>query len=527
MKYAALLFLGSLLLPRPYGQISHGRLSVQELCREAREQLCKGKYGKAQETAKCALKLDGRSAVAQCLLGQSEFALGNLPNAEEHLQKALKIDPTLQAAHRALGATFLRQRRFKSAEGQFKAVLESHHDDLASLYGLGLSLLSQDKPSQALKPLAKAQHLNPSNTDVMTGILEAHVKLGQASEATAVLEELNRQFENDYPLQMQLAELLVHDGAYNLAVAQFKRLLKSKPNSYELNYNLALAYHRAGKEDQAAEQLRNMLAEKDDAELQNLLGDVEEKRGNYPKALIAYQQAAKLQPGNEEFQLDYATEIALHWNPVEALKVFSANAKNFPNSASMWMAMGGCYYLVGKYDEAVKAMLQASRLAPGNPSVYALLGLVYDAAGPLQETIEEKFRDYIKTHPDDATARYFYGKFLLAQSRGRAGTNLDEAGEELGKAIALNPALAQARIDLATLLRMRGDFLAARTQLEAAVKLDPASSEAYYQLMQVYRKLGQPQKAVVALQKFRQFKNQPDANARRNQVMRLLGGTRQ
>lgn len=526
MRCAVLLVLTVLLAPRTYAQTYQTRLSLQELCREAREELDKGEYPQARETAKRAITLDIRSGEAQCVLGQSEFALGNLPGAEKHLGEALEIDPGLLVAHRVLGATFLRQRRFKPAEVEFKTVLTSHPDDSNCLYGLGLSLLSQGKPSQALDPLIKAHGLNPSDADVMAGILEAHMKLGQANEATAILEELNQKFRNDYTEQMQLAELLVHEGAYQLATVQFKHLLKAKPDSYELNYDLALAYHRAGKEDQAAAQLRTMLAQKNDAELQNLLGGVEEKRGRYPEALIAYRQAAKLEPGNEEFQLDYATELAQHWNPAEALKAFAAGVKTFPNSGRMWMAMGGCYYLVGKYDEAAKALLQASRLVPESPGVYALLGLAYDAAGPLQKTIEEKFRVYIGTHPDDATARYFFGKILLAQSQGNARGTLDEAQKELGKAIELNPALVQARIELATLLRRQGDFRAAQTELEAAVKIDPASSEADYQLMYVYRKLGQPQKATAALQKFSRFKNQPDQNASRKEVMRLLGGTR-
>jgi tetratricopeptide (TPR) repeat protein len=524
MIYAVLFLAISVLMPNSYFQASSKASPIQELCGQARKLLNEQKYSEAREIASKAFKIDARSAEALSILGQSEFALGNLITAEQHLTEALKMDPALTEARRALGATFIRQQKFESADGEFEVVLRSHPDDMPSLYGLGFSLLAQNKPSQALKPLVRAYHLNPSDPGILTGLLQVYLRLGQQSQAAPILADLNRQIKNDYSQQMQLAEVLTREGAYDLANNQFQQLLKARPDSYELNYDLALAYHRAGKEDQAEAQIHKMLAEKDDAELQNLLGAVEEKRGNYSQSMIAYRQAAQLQPGNEEFHLDYAIELALHWNPVEALKVFAAGVKNFPNFASMWMAMGGCYYLIGKYDQAAKALLQASQLAPDRPEVYALLGLAYDAAGPVQETIEGKFRDYIQSHPDDATARYFYGKILLAQSRGKAGSNLDDAQEELDKAIALNPALAQARIELATLLRMRGDFRAAQTQLEAAVKLEPESSEAYYQLMQVYRKLGQPQKAAVALRKLRRLKDQSDKNAGRKQVLRLLGG---
>jgi tetratricopeptide (TPR) repeat protein len=526
MKNVVLLLLSALLAPGYYAQTSNGGLAVQDLCHKARTQLNSGNYAQARATAADAIKLNARSAEAQSLAGQSEFALGNLPAAEKHLKEALKIKPGQAEALRALGATYLRQKRFEAAQGQFEAALRSHPEDIACLYGLGFSLLSQNKPSRALEALAKAHRLRPSDSGILTGILEAHLKLGEPTQAKADLAELNRQLTHHYTQQMQLAAFLVQQGAYDLAIVQFKQLLKSKPESYELNYNLALAYHRAGKEDLAATQIHKMLAQKEEAELQNLLGEVEEMRDNYPQALAAYRQAAMLQPQNEEYQLDYASELALHWNPNDALKSFAAGVKSFPNSASWWMGLGGAYYLVGKYKEAAESLLRASQMAADNPNAYALLGLAYDAAGPLKKPIEQRFDDYLKKHPGDAMAHYFYGKILLDQNQGRADSNLNQAQRELNKAVELQPKLAQAHLELAKLLRLRNDTKAARTQLETVVRLDPESSEAYYQLMQIYRKLGQPQQAAMAGEKFRRLKDSKDKGTRQEQVRKLLSGAK-
>jgi len=116
-----------------------------------------------------------------------------------------------------------------------------------------------------------------------------------------------------------------------------------RPASYELNYDLALAYHRAGRDDRAAAQIHKMLSQQDKAELQNLLGEVEERRHNYPQALAAYKEATEIQPKSEEYQLDYATELALHWNPSNALGPFSWR-KSFPKfsyfvDGARWMLL--------------------------------------------------------------------------------------------------------------------------------------------------------------------------------------------
>lgn len=124
----------------------------------------------------------------------------------------------------------------------------------------------------------------------------------------------------------------------------------------------------------------------------------------------------------------------------------------------------------------------------------------------------------------DALTHYFYGKILLEQIRGEEHHNFEEAQQELDKAIALNPSLPQARLEMGKLLRMREDLPAARAQFEAAVRLDPKSSDAYYQLMSVYQKLGDQQKADEALQKFRELKGRSQENTNQKQVMTVLGG---
>jgi tetratricopeptide (TPR) repeat protein len=523
MIHAILLLASSFLAANPYLQVIQNAPTIGELCREARRQLNEGKYEEAREAANKALNMNARSAEAQSLLGQSEFGLGNLTAAEHHLTVALSFDASLTEAHRALGATFLQEQRFRFAEAQFQTVLQSNPNDIASLYGLGFSLLVRNKPSQALNPLLKANRLDPSSSGILTALLEVYLKLERSSQAGPILEELNRQIANDYSQQMQLAKVLVREGAFDLAITQFERLLKMRPASYELNYDLALAYHRAGRDDRAATQIHRMLSQHDNAELQNLLGEVEEKRHNYPQALAAYKKATELQPKSEEYQLDYATELALHWNPSDALGAFLAGVKAFPNSATLWMGLGGCYYLLGKYRQAAETLLHTSQLAPDNGNVYALLGLAYDAAGSLQSDVAKRFEDYLKARPDDARAHYFYGKILLGQSKEKSEKDFSRAKQEFVKAIALDPSLPQARLELGELLRMQGDLPAARAQLEAAVELDPESSDAYYQLMGIYRKLGEQRKADLALQKFRKLKDQSGEKANRVQVMTLLG----
>ena len=455
------------------------------------------------------------------------MALGNLDAARDHLRRAVQLGLNSAAVHRDLGMIGLKQKQLGNAQREFELALQFQPDDYPSLYGLGLSHLLQKQPAQALIQFTKAYGLNKSDPSLLMGMLDAHIQLGQKSEASAILAELDAKLDGNYDQQLQLAGLLVNEGAYDLGIEELERLRKTNPDSPELDYDLALAYHRAGHQTAAATLLHSMLAHRDDAELEDLLGDVEGKSGNHTQALLAYQRAIKLEPSNEEYQFDYAEELATNWNPNQALEVFANNIKNFPQSAKMWLGWGATYYLVGKYPEAAKTLLHAAEIAPKNPDVYQLLGLVYEAAGSLQEAVANQFSAYLRTDPPDARAHYYYGKMLVVQSRHGSQVDLTQAKRELERAIQLNPNLAPAYTELATLLSMRGQTEAARNQLETAVRLDPESSEAYYQLMQVYRKLGQHAQAQDAYRKFEQLKAKQGETNRREQVKGFFSEPRQ
>ncbi|MCJ7504288.1 MAG: tetratricopeptide repeat protein [Acidobacteriia bacterium] len=496
--------------------------SAAAYCRQAQAFLTQGKYQQAREAAQRALQLDSRSAEAEGLMGTADFALGDLGLAQKHLQRALELQPGSIAVRRTLGATYLKQKRLKDARHEFELVLASHPDVFVSLYSLGLALLLDDQPSAAFKYFEKAYGLKPGDPTPLMGMLEAHLKLKQDAQARATLNELDKHLEPRDPRRLQLAALLIAQGSYGLAIPEFERLRALNPDSYDLNYNLALAYHRVGKEAQASALLESLLGRSENAELENLLGEVEQTRGNHTRALAALRRAAELEPQNEDYRFDYAYGLVRQWALGQALEVFASATKEFPKSVKMWLGWGAAYYLAGRYEDAARTLLRATEIAPQAPEVYYLLGRAYDAAGSYQGSVEHQFSRYMKADPKDVWAQYFYGKILAARSQQASSGDLTEAQQHLERAVALDSNLAEAHMELGNVLEMRGQMEAARGELERAVQLDPKLSAAYYRLAQVYRKLGETTPAQKAVEKFQQLKAQERADLDREQIQNFL-----
>jgi tetratricopeptide (TPR) repeat protein len=496
-------------------------------CRTAREFLRQGKYDEARKAAEDALHSDPQSPCAESLAGQAELGLGHLEAAQKHLEHALALQPADTDARRALGEVFLTQGRFDQARLEFQRILASRPDDFFSRYSLGISFALQHRLPQALIEFQQAYRLDSSNPALLVALLDAHIRLNHKRQASTILAALDQRLINQPDQRMQIAALLVKESAYELAAEEFERLRVANPDSDELNYDLALAYYRAGRETQASALLRTLLARNDDPELEDLLGDVEERAEKHAAAVNAFRRAVQLAPKNEEYRFDYAECLEAQWDLAGAAKVFKAGILDFPSSAKMWLGLGATYYLAGRYKEAAQTLLQSARVAPDAPEVYRLLGPAYEAAGPLQEAIADRFSRYMASNPSDAMARYYYARILIERNRQGDALDLMEARRQLEQAIHLSPKLAEAHTELGVLLGMQNQFHAARRELERAVQLDPASSTAYYELARVYRKLGDMPLAQRTLRQFQQLKaNQKrklDQEAVRSYLARAKG----
>jgi tetratricopeptide (TPR) repeat protein len=501
--------------------------SAPDYCRRAQDLLVQKKFQEARTAAQQALKLDSHAAMAEYLLGAAEVGLGYLGAAEADLKAALELKPLLFEAHETLGQLYLNQKRLNDARRQFGLVLVSHPNDFASLYGLGLAFLMDHQPGPAESAFDRAFRLNSRDLSLLNARLQAQLELKQLGQAAETLTVLDSQFEKQDPRRMDLAELLVMEGAYELAIRQFRRLLEVQPDSYELNYNLALAYHRAERDYDAATLLGNLLAQQETAEFQNLLGDVEQSLGNRSQSVAAFRRAAELDLRNEDYRYDHAQSLAYSSALPEALEAFQKATQDFPGSVRMWLGWGATEYLAGNYKAAARTFLHAADLDPRSPHVYYLLGRAFDASGPLQATITGRFANYLATRPNDAWAEYFYGKILAMHGQQSSAEDLTQAKRHLERATILDPRLAEAHAELGGVFELQNQLEPARQELERAVKLDPNSSAAFYKLASLYRKIGEPVLGQRALERFQELKKKEGANHDRDAMSGFLKPSRE
>jgi tetratricopeptide (TPR) repeat protein len=254
-----------------------------------------------------------------------------------------------------------------------------------------------------------------------------------------------------------------------------------------------------------------------DPELHHQLADVAEKLGHPLDAVREYQRAAELDP-SEPNLFDWGTELLTHRALEPATEVFTKGNRLFPKSMRMLLALGVAWYARGSYDQAAQYLVNASEVAPDNPTPYLFLGKMQSVEGTPSAESVERLRRFAELQPDNALANYYYAVSLWKQSASAVepGRENDRDNERsarveslLQKAVHLDPKLGAAYLQLGILYAQRADFFRAISAYQKAIEVSPEeisreSDEtleiAHYRLAQAYLRTGDKTRAQEELQ---------------------------
>jgi tetratricopeptide (TPR) repeat protein len=391
----------------------------------------------------------------------AQYDAGHLPEAAAQLETLLQKVPQSFEAHELLGMVYAGESQHELANEQLQAAVRLKPSSAAARTNLAANLIRVGDVEGARQQLKKAVALEPRNYDANHNLGEIYVKLGRLSEAIPLL----------------------------------KQAQQINPSSYDNGYDLALAYLLTDHPNPARELLHALLKQQDTAELHNLLGQIEEKEGNFVTAANEFESAAHKDP-SESNLFDWASELLLHRTLEPAIEVFRNAAERYPNSARLAIGLGIAYYSRGIYDEAVKSLLHAADLSPSDPRCYLFLSKAYDSSPIQADQVIQRFRRFSELQPNDARAQYYYAISLWKGKRAQdSAVDFAQIEALLRKAIALDAKLSEAHFQLANLLSDQSHYADAIQEYLAALDNNSGIVDAHYRLGQAYVRSGQKDKA--------------------------------
>jgi tetratricopeptide (TPR) repeat protein len=384
------------------------------------------------------------------------------------------------------------QGRFPEAEQVLRAAEKKHPNEFEARYRLGVILLRQGKAREATTRFEAAAEISRNSALPWLGLAQSRLKQGQRDAAHQAAKRA-AELGNEQPSVWRALALFYAESNEFARAAEFEERWGATPEADpESMLRLCRLRVLAGDGKRAVEVCRRAIAQRESADLQQLLGDAYRLAGHAAAAVEAYQRAIHLNPAESKTYFSLVALFLDHRTPLPAIAVLGTAIAKFPKETEFRRMLGLAQYQTGDFDKAIEAFLAAIDLDPDAETSYASLETLIPQAGPRLPEIVERLRHFRARRPGSPV-----GHFLIARALA-VGATAPEAEVEslLRQAVQVEPGFWPAHFELAQRLETQGHSSQAIQTLERVVKLKPDYAPAHYSLAQLYGQAGDRLRAV-------------------------------
>src|SRR2546423_93266 len=221
-----------------------------------------------------------------------------------------------------------------------------------------------------------------------------------------------------------------------------------------------------------------------------LLGAVQMARGAFDRAVKTLQSALQIRPGDLAAEVRLADSLTAVPDWDGAAELYGVILENRRESPKAWYGLGRAQAANGNHAAAIESYSKACELFPAYGAAHFALAAELRRMGrtPEAEKHIAAYEKNVTSEPplDDPLFERIYQLNLSSQARLRRGAEMEKAGlldeaiRENEAALANDPDNVQAHVNLVSLYGRVGDPGKAKQHFEAATRLNPGRSDAWY-----------------------------------------------
>lgn len=470
----------------------------------------RNEHDKAEAVLESVLKTDPENEAAVEQLTQLLLDEGKNEQAVSLLEGMVSRSPSPTLLD-LLGDAYTQTHDLPKAEAAYRKASELDPAESSHLRGLGQTLLSEDKYSDALAVYQKLSDLMPDDADVYLRLGQIYRELNKLDLAEQSLLKA-RQFEPGSPEVMYNEAMLYEaQGRYDDAISVLSdavnglksgtNVLPSRRRSLAILYQqLGQLYRDAQKYSAAVNTYNELgaLGEEEDRRARLLIMDTYRSAKDLPKALAAGRDAVAKYPSDPAIVVSNAMLLGENGQVDEAVKILRGQLTKTAADRDIYLNISQVYERGRRFKEAEEAAHQAETLSSvprDNEMVWFMLGAIYERQ-KLYDRAEEEFKKALGVNPRDAAVLNYYGYML-----GDLGIRLEEAQSLVQRALKEEPN-SGAYLDSLGWIYYRENKLAdAETTLRKAVLFESHDATIRSHLGDVYAKAGRMDLAAVQWEK--------------------------
>jgi len=429
----------------------------------------------AADSYRKALRIDPRHALAYNNLGVALDDLGDHSAARESFVRASELDPTLIVARLNLARWLAGQRDPLAALTLLRELVAFHPRDAESWKVMGTVLQTLDRTEEARDAFLTAVECRPSHAEARFGLAQVLERLGDTDGAARETQQALTYASVRTASRLSVAIDLQHEcpdavGALDLLAVRGGSPLRGIALPTD-DLAALLPEQRPGAATAMpdaidAEGTGHALAAMALAEALRACDEADgySARTVHGEALERYARARGLVDAPSVLEME--PPVQLVWQ-----------------RATLGEARSLC--LLGRGVDALASLKRAGAMWPHHPEVLALFAFAAASDAERDPASAETARSaMLRLLRQDVTSA------ALLHFAGDAAMKMHDEALALGfyrRALAHDPARPTARVAIARMLRERGDLLAARLELVAALSAVPNWRDAVLELARVHR----------------------------------------
>jgi tetratricopeptide (TPR) repeat protein len=431
-----------------------------------------GRTAEAAALNESVLKDKPKDATAQVQRGRILLASGNVQAAITQLRDQVADAPDSPQVHYALGLAYARDRSFDMAQSEFGAALKLSPGMLPVIESMASMQLARKQPALAKEYAQRCVEEVPGNPTchLLLGMVLFDSDTGAAIEQFQIASKLA---PKDPVAHLQLAAAYSREKKWQEAGNQFQDALRISPRNHQAleqyaNY-LAVRNERA----KAITRVQQFLADyPDDPGATLLLGSLYAGAKQYGDAKIQAERAVQLDPKLVAAYLDLGKLEQALGNRDAAIRNYEKALSLQPNVVPLLTLVGNLY--LDKSDLVSARKYYDRALAIDSDFAPALANLAYlqakqggelNVALGLAQKAKSLLPDLDAITDTLAWIEYLKGEY-------------GEAVPAFQECVRKDPSMAIYRYHLGMALLARGDKKGAKSALEVALKLNLAGDDA-------------------------------------------------
>ena len=341
--------------------------------------LNKGDLATAETNFQAAAKLAPGSMEVASGLAQVAIRRNDGGMLNEVAERTIQAHPELPDAYLWRGTTEISRKEFDKAEADFQTALQKSPDNPIALLELGQLRLIQGKIPEGKALVQRALDKDPNSMRALAILVGYDLKDKQPAKALGRVQAQIAKSPSNGGLYIELASLQLQIKDYKGALASSQRAMQLNPNSPGGVEAYARAAVGLGQVDPAISIWQNWMgAHPSDAHGLQILGSLEEAKGDLSKAMEDYKKAIQIDPNNAIATNNLAYLMVEAGQNVDVALTLAQTARRLmPDTPQTADTLAWVYYYKGSYGAARDLLEGALKTAPEDASMHYHLGMVY------------------------------------------------------------------------------------------------------------------------------------------------------